>query len=286
MKGVLARMAMGALTTLLLLGLAELLLTLVGLPADMLLYEGDPAFYWTLKSDLDLPAVPFPEEESTFAVRTNADGLRDDPVPTDGPWILALGCSTTFGWGVDQEEGWTELLERALGVPVVNAGVPGHTTHQGLRFAPPLLERAPTVALMGWIVRDAQRAAAPDLAAQPTPPLARTRLFRALRGLIASPSRPLKDGVYRVAPEHYRQNLEQLIAAAEGAGAKVVLHAFPQVRPSAGHLAVLDQLERPIVAPRLPRGAFFENDPIHLNAAGHDALARILEDELRKALLR
>ncbi len=279
-------MAMGAISTLLLLGLAELLLSLVGLPADMLLYQGDPAWYWTLKPNLDLPAVPFPEEHSSFSVRTSAEGLRDDLIPESGPWILALGCSTTFGWGVDQGESWTELLEGALGVPVVNAGVPGHTTEQGLRFAPPLLDRGPTVALMGWIVRDSQRAAAPDRLARPTPFLARTRLFRALRGLIASPSRQVEGGVYRVDPEHYRQNLEQLITRAEAAGAKVVLHAFPQLEPSPGHLAVLDQLERPLIAPRLPRGAFFERDPIHLNAAGNDALARILEDALREALLR
>jgi len=285
-KGVLLRMALGALTTLLLLGLVELSLTLVGLPADGLLYDGDPAYYWTVKPDLRLAEVAFPEEGTTFPVRTSSEGLRDDPIPEDGPWILALGCSTTFGWGVAQEENWTELLEAALGVPVVNAGQPGHSTQQGLTFAAPLLDRKPTVALMGWIVRDAQLAPAPDIEARPSPWMVRTRMFRSLKGLLSGPSRPAGEGVYRVGPEAYRANLAQLITHAEDAESKVVLHAFPEVTPSRSHRAILDQMGRPVVAPELPRAAFFENDPVHLNALGHDALARILEDELRRALLK
>jgi len=279
-------MALGALTTLLLLGLVELLLTLVGLPASALLYDGDPAYYWTVKPNLSAVEVPFPEEDASFAVTTNAQGLRDDPIPEDGPWILALGCSTTFGWGVEGAESWTELLEDALGVPVVNAGQPGHSTQQGLMFAPELLAQKPTVALMGWILRDAQLSQRPDIVAQPSPWLLRTRLFRGVKGLMGPSSRTLEAGVDRVDPEAYRANLTQLIEMAESQDSKVVLHAFPEVTPSRAHRAVLDQLGRPIVSPDLPRAAFFENDPVHLNAVGHDALARILEEELRAALVR
>jgi len=288
MKGVLIRMALGALTTVLLLGLVELSLTLVGLPADALLYDGDPAYYWTVKPGLDQVDVPFPEEGTSFPVATNSLGLRDDAMPTDGPWVLALGCSTTFGWGVAGEENWTELLEDALGVPVVNAGQPGHSTRQGLTFASELLARKPTVALMGWIVRDAQLAPAPDSESRPSPWMTRTRMFRGIKGLLSAPSRPgdIGEGVHRVGPEAYRANLTRLIAEAEGAGSKVVLHAFPEVTPSRAHQAILDQLGPPVVAPALPRAAFFENDPVHLNKLGHDALARILDDELRKALLK
>ncbi len=287
LRGIALRMALGALTTLLLLLLGEVLLALTGLVDEGQLYEGDPAYYWTLKPNLDLAAVPFPEEGTTFPVRTNSLGLRDDELPESGPWVLALGCSTTFGWGVAGEQNWTELLERRLEVPVVNAGVPGHSTHQGLTFAPPLFEQQPTVVLMSWIVRDAQRAPAPDSAARPSPALARTRLYRGLKSLLAAPPAPLeyRGGVERVDPVAYRENLSQLIAAAEAAGAKVVLHAFPQVRPSKAHRAAMRQLDRPVVAPELPRAAFFENDPIHLNPQGHAALADQLETGLRRALV-
>ena len=65
------------------------------------LYRGSPHSYWELRPNLDLDEVPHLEEGTTFSVRTNDMGLRDGPTPTESPWVLALGCSTTFGWGVD-----------------------------------------------------------------------------------------------------------------------------------------------------------------------------------------
>ena len=76
------------------------------------LYAGDPGGMWWLKGDLDLPAVPHIEEGTHFAVKTNAIGLRDGLMPVASPWVLALGCSTTFGWGVEAEEAWPAVLEQ------------------------------------------------------------------------------------------------------------------------------------------------------------------------------
>ena len=63
------------------------------------LYQGDPGYDWRLKANLDLPAVPHLEEGHTFSVRTNPDGLRDDP-PIDQAGYSArlldhirLGCA-------------------------------------------------------------------------------------------------------------------------------------------------------------------------------------------------
>lgn len=62
----------------------------------------------------------------SFKVNTNHLGLRgpelQDPAP---PYrILAVGDSITFGWGVADDLSWPAQLADALGVEVVNAGVP------------------------------------------------------------------------------------------------------------------------------------------------------------------
>ncbi len=68
-----------------------------------------------------------------FRVNTGPQRLRGagfEPAPAPGVFrILALGDSTTFGWGVEDHESWPALLEarlRAQGgaVEVLNAGVP------------------------------------------------------------------------------------------------------------------------------------------------------------------
>lgn len=90
-------------------------------------------------------------------------GARPDiPKPRDGVRVLAVGDSTTFGWGVDDGETYTQLLEGRLRaayphrrVDVVNAGVVSYDLKQSAR----LLERlAPTlqpdVVLVGVLWND------------------------------------------------------------------------------------------------------------------------------------
>lgn len=62
----------------------------------------------------------------SFRVTTNSLALRSPEVaaPKDGPRILCLGDSVTFGWGVADEETYPALLQDLLRVEVVNAGVP------------------------------------------------------------------------------------------------------------------------------------------------------------------
>ena len=120
-----ARAVLSAAITVAAFGACEMALRFVQ-PGWSGLYVGDPHSHWTLRTGMNEATVPHAEEGSTFSVKTNALGLRDGALPNEKPWVLALGCSTTFGWGVDAEAAWPEQLEQLLGVEVINAGVPGY----------------------------------------------------------------------------------------------------------------------------------------------------------------
>lgn len=69
-------------------------------------------------------------------VRINQKGLRDREHsyerPNNTKRILVLGDSFAWGFGVDESDRFSELLETSLGVDVVNAGVSGYSTDQEL----------------------------------------------------------------------------------------------------------------------------------------------------------
>lgn len=72
----------------------------------------------------------FKTGEWDTAVRINSQGLRDDeilPKQQDELRILMLGDSFTWGYGVEQEETFSELLEEKTNTNVINAGATSYS---------------------------------------------------------------------------------------------------------------------------------------------------------------
>jgi lysophospholipase L1-like esterase len=128
------------------------------------LYEWDRFLFYRLRAGanvelLDPFAPPGALAASRWSVHTNPQGFRGAPFGEKRPRVLrvvALGDSSTFGWGVEQFEAYPERLATALAertgraredVEVLNLGVPGYSSFQGrvllarkaLGFAPDLV---------------------------------------------------------------------------------------------------------------------------------------------------
>jgi hypothetical protein len=93
----------------------------------------DPRLGWSYR-----PLVAERHETSEFDVdvRINSRGFRGrewEPKQSDRPRILVLGDSYAFGWGVEEEQRFSEVLERGSGgFEVLNAAVSGYSTVQEL----------------------------------------------------------------------------------------------------------------------------------------------------------
>ncbi|HJN75667.1 MAG TPA: hypothetical protein QGF58_17185 [Myxococcota bacterium] len=270
MKRVLRNLGFSAIMAVVVLGGAELFLRLVSEPS---LYIDEHTPIWRLRPDIQRP-VRFVERGTEFGVRTNALGWRGDE-PQPGA-LLCLGDSTTFGWGVEEDEAWPALVDGA-----VNGGVPGYSTFQGLARIDEAMSTEPSQVLLAFLVRDAELAPMADHERPSVSAPSNLALLRTIRSLRPAPGPRDGPAVHRVPPERYRANLVALIEQVRSAGAEPLLFAFPMVEQANEHLAVLEELADaegiPLFAPELDHGLFFEEDPIHLTVEGNARLAEALE---------
>ncbi len=180
---------------------------------------------------------------------------KHEAIPA-GATVLVLGDSVSHGTGAEKGEDYPTLLAGKTGWNVVNAGVPGDTTADGLARLPDLLEQhAPRLVLVE------------------------------LGG---------NDFLQQVPPAQIEANLRIILARIRAQGIPAIMIGAPRpnlLAAATGNLAddpvygrIGDETETPVVsgaiADILEKNAL-KSDYIHPNAAGYRQLAESLYVELR-----
>ena len=138
-RGILINLSLIIISTLFALFLSEIALRLMGLKPLYVSPERDR--FW--KYDSLLGWAHEPGQEGIFEtpqfrtfVQINENGLRDRQHSyerqNDIKRILVLGDSFAWGYGVEESERFSQLLEKSLDAEVINAGVSGYSTDQEL----------------------------------------------------------------------------------------------------------------------------------------------------------
>jgi acyl-CoA thioesterase I len=169
-----------------------------------------------------------------------------------GASVLAFGDSLTYGTGAGPSDSYPAVLERAIGRKVVNAGVPGETSAEGLERLPGVLEEV------------------------------KPKLLILCHGG--------NDFLRRLDEARARENIRGMIALARDKGIPVLLLATPKpsVPPSVPtfYMEVATDLRVPIEETVI-RTVILDNrlksDLVHPNAKGYSQIAAAVEKALRKA---
>ncbi|MEE2751316.1 MAG: SGNH/GDSL hydrolase family protein [Myxococcota bacterium] len=296
-------------------GAAEALLRVAGWPGldDTGVFEHNDV-YWIQDPNLDNLAFSHRETGGSFQVSTDANGLRapNHPEAKDpGVFrILLMGCSTTFGWGVEDAETYParlQALAREAGyekVEVINGGQPGYTSFQGLWFWEEVASKYEAdLVVLGFVVQDARKAAYSDLSQAiltgngsflKSNVLYKWRLYLLLKTfqgdlVVRTKERPDggDGGVYRVSESSYLQNLRDLRGQIEATGAKVMHFGFPlerigyteqhrrllRLESESAEIPFYDPSEEIELASRSTQ-LYFEQDRGHPNAEGCEVIAK------------
>jgi acyl-CoA thioesterase I len=172
------------------------------------------------------------------------------PLPLDAV-VLAFGDSLTNGVGASSTQSYPAVLEQLISRRVINAGIPGETTAEGLARLPRFLKQyKPSLVLLCLGANDMLREISDKTAAK---------------------------------------NLRSMIIMARKAGADIVLISvprfFPVSPPPAHYQALAKEFSLPLldgVLREIINNLSLKSDPIHPNAKGY----RILAEELARLLIR
>jgi len=172
-------------------------------------------------------------------------------LPTDGV-VLAFGDSITFGTGANGGESYPAVLAQLIGRQVVNAGVPGEVTAEGVARLPGVLDRErPALVVLCHGGNDLLR--------------------RLDRGETAA-------------------SLRAMVRMARERGIAVVLVGVPaldlSLSPPKFYREVADEFAIPYDGKTLPRilgKGSLKSDYIHPNAAGYRKLAEALAELLARS---
>jgi lysophospholipase L1-like esterase len=251
----------------------------------------------------------------------NPQGFRGAPIdatkPTGTLRIFALGDSNTFGWDVDEGANWPSQLQRLFATSqpnteIINAGVWGYTSYQGMRRFHELLAYQPDLVLVSFGANDAHQVTVADAdyvkrhdrieyLTRATRRLRVAQLFvqgwdSAMRPSVAGPLRP------RVSLDEYRSNLREMIEAGRARHLTVVLLTRPFVGSSddpaswkthaPAYNAATREIGRDEGVPVIDVYDAFRNRPdlfddeSHFGVEGHRVAAQMIHAELMKYLAR
>ena len=231
------------------------------------IYQGDTAYFWKLKPNLD---ILVPNQNHPFQLKTNSDGYRNAELGNTLEKWLFLGCSTTMGWGVQQSEVYTSIIQEELtNIEVVNGGQPGWSTHQIVMNLEEFQSWQPTRVFIAAGVRDSQRSFKLDSSSKPRNWLESRYLVRWLLENRAEVDSESPES-FRVTPTEFKSNLQKIQEAFPSVPVEVIL--FPKIDTPTEHIEVLkDQI---VYTTTMPSTNFFKDDSIHLNPLGHKEFAR------------
>lgn len=239
-------------------------------PGDAV-FEPDPIRFWKLRPNLSQPS----DRGQWWSGRwSNSLGFRNDEFAINRPAgvvrLMCFGDSTTFGLGSDLPHCWPSLLQARLrhligheSLEVINAGVPGYSSHQGLRAIQSELPRLkPDIVLATFGTNDswswdnhADHELDPNWA---DTALRQLTTHSRAAGLLASVARsrtgqpvdarwaehangnffgPDDNWKPRVSPEEFAVNLKQMADQCRSHDCRLVLIAWPDREQIAGKVS-------------------------------------------------
>ena len=89
----------------------------------------DPDFSYLLNPG----KCTFSGREFQTEIFVNSMGFRDDEKSLRAPAVIVLGDSFAFGWGVNQDETFAEIIEKKFHLNVLNTGIPSFGTVREMR---------------------------------------------------------------------------------------------------------------------------------------------------------
>lgn len=306
----------------------EGLLTALNIPPPIKAYNTRPDIFWGLEANLQDQPFLHKEMGTSFAVTTNSHSLRYTEVPVGRQpqtiRLLALGDSTTFGWGVEQPATWTAVAEKILQekhpevkIQVLNGGVPGYTSFQGLHhYKKNASLYDPDLVMFDYIVQDARKTVITDkqqaIAALNSEflednPILKLRMVRLLRNRYAlfrtesldqanQQASEDPNATTRVPLEDYKENILTFQKLTQQKGSTLLLFGFPLevVGYTKAHRDLMAQLAESqkilhfdpssTIAEEARRATlYFPKDKGHPNAAGCEKIGTLLAEYLESS---